>query len=224
MAEKLAERRKHKRYNAEGVQGSIHSLSDLNLTDISIGGMAIETAGRLDIDREYTFRVRDKDASINLKGCSVWSFLGQIEEKSTGSLIPIYRTGIKFTDLLDERANIVLNFIEENRMSTSERRLRGIRFKVANSENIKICYPYKYNVKKISFSGMEMEAEQPFTPGSRQDMELLLDNKVLNVRGRIIHCKEISSRNSVRYKMGIEFVEISDKERELLRSFLSNLQ
>jgi len=224
MAEKLAERRKHKRYNAEGVQGSIHSLSDLNLTDISIGGMAIETAGRLDIDREYTFRVRDKDASINLKGCSVWSFLGQTEEKSTGSLIPIYRTGIKFTDLLDERANIVLNFIEENKMSTSERRLRGIRFKVANSENIKICYPYKYNVRKISFSGMEMEALQPFTPGSRQDMELLLDNKVLNVRGRIIHCKEISSRNSVRYKMGIEFVEISDKERELLRSFLSNLQ
>ncbi|MFH1703353.1 MAG: PilZ domain-containing protein [Nitrospirota bacterium] len=224
MAEKLTERRKHKRNNVEEVYGSIYSLSDLNLTDISIGGMAIETVGRLDIDREYTFRVRDKDASINLKGCSVWSFLGQTEEKSTGSLIPLYRTGIKFTDLLDERANIVLNFIEENKMSTSERRLRGIRFKVANSENIKICYPYKYNVRKISFSGMEMEAEQPFTPGSRQDMELLLDNKVLNVRGRIIHCKEISSRNSVRYKMGIEFVEISDKESELLRSFLSNLQ
>ncbi len=224
MAEKLAERRKHKRHNVEGVQGSIHSLSDLNLTDISIGGMAIETAGRLDIDREYTFRVRDKDASINLKGCSVWSFLGQTEEKGTGSLIPIYRTGIKFTDLLDERANIVLNFIEENKMSTSERRLRGIRFKVANSENIKICYPYKYNVRKISFSGMEMEALQPFTPGSSQDMELLLDNKVLNVRGRIIHCKEISSRNSVRYRMGIEFVEISDKEMEILGSFLSNLQ
>ncbi len=224
MAERLAERRKHKRYNAEGVQGSIHSLSDLNLTDISIGGMAIETAGRLDIDREYTFKIKDGNAFISLKGCSVWSFLGQIEEKSTGSLIPIYRTGIKFTDLLNGRVNTLLNFIEENKMSTSERRLRGTRFKVASSENIKICYPYKYNVRKISFSGMEMEAEQPFTPGSRQDMELLLDNKVLNVRGRIIHCKEISSRNSVRYKMGIEFVEISDKERELLRSFLSNLQ
>jgi len=69
-----------------------------------------------------------------------------------------------------------------------------------------------------------MEAEQPFAPGSMQDMELFLDNKVLDVRGRIIHCKEISSRNSIRYKMGIEFIEISDKEREVLRSFFSNLQ
>jgi c-di-GMP-binding flagellar brake protein YcgR len=224
MADSLAERRKHKRYNVEGMQGSIYSLSNLNLTDISIGGMAIETAGRLDIDREYTFRVKDKDASINLKGCSVWSFLGQTEEKSTGSLIPLYRTGIKFTDLLDERANILLNFIEENKMSTSERRLRGIRFKVANSENIKICYPYKYDVRKISFSGMEMEAEKPFTPGTWQDMEIVFDNKVLNVRGRIIHCKEIPSRNFVKYRMGVEFVEISDKDREVLGSFLSTRQ
>jgi c-di-GMP-binding flagellar brake protein YcgR len=224
MADSLAERRKHKRYNVEGVQGSVYSLSDLNLTDISIGGMAIETTGRLDIDREYTFRVKDKDASINLRGCSVWSFLGQTEEKSTGSLIPLYRTGIKFTDLLDERANILLNFIEENKMSTSERRLRGIRFKVANSENIKICYPYKYDVSKISFSGMEMEAEKPFTPGTWQDMEIVFDNKVLNVRGRIIHCKEIPSRNFVKYKMGVEFVEISDKDREVLGSFLSTCQ
>jgi hypothetical protein len=82
MAEELAERRKHKRYNAEEVYGSIYSLSDLNVTDISIGGMAIETAGRLDIDREYSFRVRDKDASINLKGCSVWPLTDR--EKSTG--------------------------------------------------------------------------------------------------------------------------------------------
>jgi len=224
MAESLTERRKHKRYSVERVQGSIHSLSDLNVTDISIGGMAIETAGRLDINREYTFKIKDKDALINLKGCSVWSFLGQIEEKSTGSLIPVYRTGVKFTDLLNGRANILLNFIEDNKMSTSERRLRGTRFKVANSENIKICYPYKYNVRKISFSGMEMEAEQPLTPGTRQDMELVLDNKVLNVKGRVIHCKEVPSRNFVRYKMGIEFVEISDKDSEVLGSFLSTRQ
>lgn len=224
MAKRLVERRKHKRYNVEGVQVSIHSLSDLNVTNISIGGMAIETASRLDIDREYTFRIKDRDAFINLKGCSIWSFLGQTEEENTGNLIPIYKTGMKFTDLLNGRANTLLNFIEENKMSTSERRLRGTRFKVANSENIKICYPYKYDVRKISFSGMEMEAEQPFTPGSRQDMELTLDNKILQVRGRITHCKEIPSRNFVRYKMGIEFVEISDKERELLRSFLSSLQ
>ena len=224
MADRLAEKRKHKRYNVEGVQGSVYSMSDLDLTDISIGGMAIETTGRLDIDREYTFRVKDKNASISLKGCSVWSFLGQIEEKGTRSLIPIYRTGIKFTDLLDERANILLNFIDENKMSTSERRLRGIRFKVANSENIKICYPYKYDVKKISFSGMEMEAEKPFTPGTREDMEIVFDNKALNVKGRIVHCKEIPVRNFVKYKMGVEFVEISDKDKEVLGSFLSTRQ
>jgi hypothetical protein len=117
-----------------------------------------------------------------------------------------------------------LNFIEENKLSTSERRLRGIRFKVANSENIKICYPFKYDVNKISFSGMEMEGEKPFTPGTNQDMGLVLDNKVLNVRGRIVHCKEVPSGNFVKYKMGVEFIEMSDKDGEILGSFLSTCQ
>lgn len=224
MADSLEERRKYKRYNVEGMQGYLYMLSELVIKNISIGGMAIETEKRLDIEREYSFKIRDGGDSISLKGRSVWSFLGQAEEKDTGNLIPVYKTGIMFTDLLDSRVEMVLNFIDKNKMSTSERRLRGTRFRVINSENIKICYPLKYNVKKISLSGMEMETEHPFSPGTSQDLELFFDSRVLNVRGRVIHCKEVSSINTVRYKMGVEFIEIPDKDRNILKSFLQTLK
>lgn len=220
MSENLIERRKHKRYNVEGIKGYLYILSDLVITNISIGGMAIETEKRLDIDREYTFKVKDGGSSISLKGRSVWSFLGQAEEKDTGNLIPVYKTGIMFTDLIDSRVETLLSFIDENKTITSERRLRGTRFRVTNSENVKIFYPCGYDVRKISLSGMEMEAEQPFTPGTVQNIELTFDSNIINLKGRVIHCKEITSVNTVRYKMGVAFVEIPDKEKKFLKSFL----
>jgi hypothetical protein len=224
MAERLADRRRYKRYEVEGIQGNIRKFSDLNVTNVSIGGIAIETINRLDIDKEYTFKIEDKNSFINIKGCSVWSVLSQAEDKATGNLIPIYMTGIKFMDILNERVNMLMNFIEENRMATSERRLRGTRFKVTTSENVKICYPYRYDVKRISLSGMEMMTEQPLTPGSQHEMELILNKKVLNINGRITNCKEVSSRKFVRYKVGIAFIEVTDTDRQTLKSFLDPLK
>jgi hypothetical protein len=224
MTDSLAERRKHKRYKVEGLQGYLYILSDLVITNISIGGMAIETEKRLDIDREYIFRIRNGGAFTSIKGRSVWSFLGQVEEKHTGNLIPIYKTGIMFTDLLDSRGETVLNFIDKNKMSTSERRLRGTRFKVIDSENIKICYPCKYDVKGISLSGMEMETEHPISADTSHDLELIFDSRKLNLKGRVIHCKEVSTLNTVRYKIGVEFIGVLDKDIKILKSFLQTLK
>ncbi|NWF52292.1 MAG: hypothetical protein HXY47_04340, partial [Nitrospirae bacterium] len=58
MADSLEERRKYKRYNVEGMQGYLYMLSELVIKNISIGGMAIETEKRLDIEREYSFKIR----------------------------------------------------------------------------------------------------------------------------------------------------------------------
>lgn len=224
MSEHLVERRKHKRYIVEDIQGYLYVLSDLVVTNISIGGMAIDTKRRLDIDSEYTFKVKDGGSSISIKGRSVWSFLSQAEEEDTGNLIPVYKTGIMFTDLIDNRVETLLNFIDENKANTSERRLRGNRFKVISSENIKIFYPCKYDIDKMSLSGMEIEADQPFTPGTKQDIALIFDSKILNLKARIIHCKEFASMNTIRYKMGVEFIEIPDKDRKFLKSFLQTLK
>jgi hypothetical protein len=224
MADRSAERRSHKRYNVEGVCGNVHYLSDLNIINISIDGAAIETTKRLDVNREYRFKIDYKGTPLCVRGLVVWSQLIHSEKKESGELIPIYRAGVKFVDIMDKRANTLMSFIEDNKVRTTERRLGGVRCKIATPQNIKIGYPYGYDVKMISLSGMEIETEHPLDPASMHDMELVLNEKVLNIIGRITNCVEVASENLTKYSMGVEFVEISDEEKKLVKLFLDTLE
>ncbi len=223
MGDKSTERRRHKRYQVEGVSGNVHYLSDLNIINISLDGAAIETTKRLEVNREYRFKIDYKGTPLCVKGVVVWSQLMHSDKKESGELIPIYRSGVKFIDIMDKKANTLLSFIEENKERTSERRLGGVRCKIASPQGIKVGFPYGYEVKMISLSGMEIETEHSLDPDSLHDMELLLnEEEVMNITGRIVTCAEIASENFTKYSMGVEFVEISDKE--MLKHFLDTLE
>ncbi|HLA00163.1 MAG TPA: PilZ domain-containing protein [Thermodesulfovibrionales bacterium] len=218
------ERRRYKRYTIDGVRGNVRFLADLKLINISVDGAAIETKKRLDVNREYNFKIDYKGNPLRAKGLVVWSQLIQSEKTETGDLVPIYRSGVKFIDTLDEKAIILMSFIEDNKVETPERRLGGVRCKIASAGSITVGYPYEYFVKKISLSGMEIETEHPLDPDSRHEMELALNEKVVTLTGRIVTCAKVPSENATTYHMGVEFTEISDEDRELLRHFLDTLE
>jgi len=223
MSERFIEERRHKRYVVKGIQGNVLYTSDLNVIDISLGGAAIETTKKIEVNREYPFKIRFKGRTINLTGIVVWSVLSHSKKTESGEVVPVYRAGVKFTNVMSEKANVLLEFIEENLVTTSDRRLKGVRCKIATSKDIKIDYPYKYNVKDMSLSGMLIKTEYPLDPNTTYNMELLLDENVLNIVGRIISCSEIEAGNDTRYGVRIEFVEMSEKERGFLKSFLDTL-
>jgi hypothetical protein len=224
MTDRSGSRRKHKRFSVEGIYGIVHFLSDLNIINISVDGAAIETTKRLDLNREYTFKIYHRDAPLCLCGLVVWSVLDRTEKKESGEIIPVYKAGIKFTDIMSEKSNMLVNFIEESRVITLERRLGGARCKIVSPKDIKIGYPYGYGVKNISLSGMEIETEYPFEPLSMVDMELVLDSKVVNIMGRIKNCVKVTLENFTKYDMGVEFVEVSDEDKKLLKRFLDTLE
>lgn len=217
------EKRRHKRHVVNGIQGNVLYPSDLNIINISIDGAAIETTKRLELNREYSFKIKHKDAFIDLKGRVVWSMLSQSESKDSGELIPVYKAGIRFTNIFNERANLLINFIEENRIKTYERRFVGIRVKIATPRNITIDFPCRYDIKKMSLSGMLVETESPLEINAHYDMEILLSENVLNVEGRVASCIEIISGDISKYDVGIEFMKISDENRSLLKSYLDTL-
>jgi len=219
-----SEKRKHKRYLVAGVHGNVLYPSDLEVLNISIDGAAVETSKRLDLNREYTLRIKYKGTILNLRGRVVWSVLGYRENKDSKEIIPVYRAGIRFTDTLHEKTNILLNFIEENKIRTFEKRLGGLRFEIVTSEDVKIDYPYKYNVEKISLSGMLVETEYPFELNARFNLQIFLNSNVLNIVGRIVNCAEIKSESGTKYEVGIEFVEMPDGDRKLLKDFLDTIE
>jgi len=218
------DKRRHKRYPVEGIHGNVLYPSDLQILNISIDGAAIETTKRLDLNREYTLRIKYKGAILNLKGRVVWSILGYRENKDSNEIIPVYRAGVRFVDIMSEKANILLKFIDDNKVKTFEKRLTGVRFNIATSENVKIDYPYKYDVEKLSLSGMLIQTECPLELDSRFNMQLFLNGEALNITGRIVNCNEIKSESGIKYEVGIEFTEMSDSDRKQLSDFLDTLK
>lgn len=199
-------------------------VSDLNVINISMGGAAIETTESLEVNREYPFKIHYKGTILNLKGHVVWSILTHSEKLGSGEVIPVYTVGLEFTNVLSEEANILHKFIAENAIKKSGRRLKGIRWKLPTSEYFRIEHLYKYDVRKISLSGMLIEFERPLSTDVKYNMELLLNGNVLNIVGRVANCIEIESDTSIRYGIGIEFVEMSEEDRGVLKGFIDTLE
>ena len=224
MKEGFVERRRCKRHAVKGIRGNVRFLTDLKLIDISVSGAAIETKKRLDVNREYNFKIDHKGIPLNVKGLVVWSLLIRSDKTEAGDLVPIYRSGVKFIDSLDEKTTALVSFIEEGKVRTLDRRVGGVRCKITTPQNIKVGYPCEYVVKKISLSGMEIETEHPIDSALRHEMKLILNEEVLTLTGRVVTRTEVPSENGTKYHMGVEFIEISDKDEELLRHFLDTLR
>jgi hypothetical protein len=217
------ENRRNKRFVVEGIQGNVLYTSDLEILNISLDGAAIETTKRLELNREYTFKIKYRDSTLNLRGRVVWAILISKEKKNSRALIPLYRAGIRFTDILTEKANMLMNFIEENKVKTLESRVGGLRFNIGKTEDIKIDLPHKYDVKKISLSGMLVETEYPLELDSHHDIELFLNDAPVNIAGRVAYCKKRDTVDVNIYDIGVEFITITDKDRQVLKDFLKTL-
>jgi len=224
MTPKKKEKRRHKRYAVEGVHGNVLHPSDLEILNMSIDGAAIETSKRLDINREYTFKIKHKGAIVSFRGCVIWSLLTNKELKDKDKIIPVYRAGIRFTDTLNERGSQLIDFIDENKITTLERRVVGVRFKIDAPQQIKIEYPYKYEVKKMSLSGMLVETGYPLKVNSRYHIEIFLEKSVLELIGRVAYCEELNPGNDdKKYSIGIEFTKLTDEKRDLIKTFLKSI-
>jgi len=216
--------RRHKRYYVDGIRGNVLYTSDIDVLNISLDGISVETARRLELKREYTLKVRYKDKSLDLKGQVVWAVLISKEKKDTRAFVPVYRAGIRFTNVSSERAGLLQEFIDENKVRTLEPRLGGVRFKIASSEDLKVDLPRKYEVKRVSLSGMLIETEYPLDLNSEHGVELFLDGEIMNFMGRVAYCETIATDDASRYDIGIEFVQMPDSDRKSLKDFLDTLE
>ena len=216
--------RRYMRYVVDGIHGNLLYSSDLEVLNISIDGALIDTTKRLELNREYTFKIRYKNVNLTLKGRVVWAILISKEKKDSKTAIPVYRAGVAFTDALSEKANMLLDFIEENKIKTFENRIGSVRFKISKTENIKIDLPHRYKVKKISLAGMLAETEYPLEIDSHHDIELFLNDSVVNIVGRIANCEKLQDGKIVIYNAGIEFMQMSDRDIRLLENYLETLE
>lgn len=213
-----ADIRRYKRYDVNNMSGQIMYLVDARVLNMSIDGMAVETHHMVNVDRKYQINLSNGVDTVELTGIVVWSKLVRTERLPTGDVVPVFKAGIKFENLLTDKAKKLLEFIDKNRILKLEHRLHG-RFRI-DSKTAKIGYPHDYQIKKISLSGMLIESDIMLDPGLELEFTLKINrSKQIKTRGRVVNIKKDDSRNT--YLMGIEFIKMSDKDKAILSDYLS---
>lgn len=109
-AEYDIDRRRYNRVRTEGIYGNILNSNDLEILNISINGAAIETARRVELNREYTIRIHVHESSFHIRALIVWAMLIS-KEKSDKTIVPLYRAGVKFMHVPNDKANLIRNYI-----------------------------------------------------------------------------------------------------------------
>ncbi|VAX27220.1 hypothetical protein MNBD_NITROSPIRAE02-1651, partial [hydrothermal vent metagenome] len=187
-----------------------------------LDGMAVEANHMISVNKEYTIKANHNGEILNLKGQVVWSKLYKTIVSPEGEVIPIYRAGIKFEDVLSEKTLSLLKFIEKNRILTLEKRILGrVNLKPGDAH---IQCPHNFTVRKISLSGMLIESDTPLKIGSEFLMTLTKteDGKEVSVKGRVASLFEPETSDAP-YRIGIEFVSLTDRDRAILKEYIDSL-
>jgi hypothetical protein len=86
---------------------------DAKVVDISTGGISFKTEKRLYHDKQYPIKLNRKDSVITLHGVVKWVSLNEYSKLcSQSELIPKYTIGIQFTNLLGNKSDEVVQFLD----------------------------------------------------------------------------------------------------------------
>jgi hypothetical protein len=220
--------RRHKRHRGiMEINGRIMFAKYVKIINISIGGICIETDKRLKVGGQYTIKFDGKGKSLTAKGIVVWSLLKDSIKDSLGNIIPIYTAGMKFTDVSDEKVNKIVDFIETHRHDVDKRVNLSSPSGLRLSVRIRIEDPEKavldshYKVKTLSRAGMLIESEYALEIECRLPMEMTLaENRLIKFSGRVASCLPVQNMDNEHYEIGIDFLEMSEKDREILNEFI----
>jgi hypothetical protein len=228
--------RRYERYKANliGINGRIILAKFVKILDISIGGLSLQTEKRLNIGNEYTLKIDSNKKVFTVKGIVVWSVLNNSIKDSKGNIVPIYTAGMKFTNVSDSKINEITDFVQTykrerdmdqkvNLFSSSGRRLY-VRIHVTTPERAVLNYQEAYKVKNLSLGGMLIESSHSLDVESRLPMELLFpEDKSIAFQGRVASCIRKKGEDPVHYDIGIDFANITKKDKEILQEIISLL-
>lgn len=219
----MEERRNYQRFVVEGVAGTLMFATDVDIINISINGVALKADRRLEIAREYTLKLEFHDKAISLNGIVVWSVLSELGRGQHEEKVPIYKAGMRFTNVISEKMAGLLDFIEENKVAPEHR--VTIRFDVRSADRASLNGPHNYKVNKVSDNGMLIETDLPFKVEESFPMEIsLYDDTTIRFVGRVASCIESTKETPKHYDIGIEFIEISGNDKARFAEFINSLR
>jgi hypothetical protein len=231
----MKDRRRYKRFIVEmlNISTKITFARHVNIYDISQGGICLKLDKRLDIGNEYLMRFEGKGRSLALKGVVKWSFLSESFADAQGNVIPIYKTGLKFIGLSKDNTNAIAGFIEDHKkeflrqidVSKIKNTRLHLRFAADSPEHAVLDFREGCRIKRIGLGGMLIESLHLLEKEVQLPMEIILtEGTSLSLSGRVASCLMNPENCPESYDIGIEFLNMSDRNKVLLTKFIGWLE
>ena len=222
--ERVENKRRHPRFTVEGLHGTVMLTAPVEILNMSMGGAAVVADMRLNMGREYALRLDlENGHGLSLKGIVVWSTLSGIRRNERGESVSRYSAGLKFTGLISDELQQLLEFIDSAKV-TPEKRLAGVRFRIQTGNRARIDTTHGYEVVLISLSGMLIRTEQNLSLEGVHPMELIpAGEPAIRFNGRVASSLEVEGPAGLMHEVGIEFVEIATEYRARLQAFVAAL-
>ncbi|HZV47190.1 MAG TPA: PilZ domain-containing protein [Thermodesulfovibrionales bacterium] len=230
----MTERRRYTRFRMEVVDltGKMMFADEVNILDISVGGVSLKADRRLNIGHEYAVKMENVGRVLAVKGLVVWSVLSGNKEGARGDSIPLYTAGMKFMDVSDKKMEEIVNFIEKYEQGavmpigpygTSGLR-QSVRVRIDAQGKATVNFPENYKIRILSIGGMLVESERPIEIESRLSMEVFFpENTSITFLGRVASCRLVQDEKVELFHIGIEFIDMSEEHKEKLQEFVLSL-
>jgi Tfp pilus assembly protein PilZ len=219
--------RKHKRFKLDllDLSSKISLVGKVKLIDISEDGVAIKADRKLNIGKECLMMLGYEGKHINVKGMVVRSELSGIEEKADGETITMYSVGIFFKD---ESAGTVKEFLDSigNNKKTqvpeqTDWIYRDILFCITTANEKVLNLPMQFGVKDISQKGIIIQTDLQLKIDSVVLLELSIGTcDPVSFVGKVVSCRMPRGHVRAKYDIGVEFSELTDRDRSLLIKFI----
>lgn len=222
----MQNKRRHKRYRPDSMEinGRMSLVDKVKIIDISLSGASLKLDKKLELGKTYMIRLGDRKKEFDMKGVIVRSEVCGIGEKADGKAV--YAAGMMFNGGQMDKLPMFLYAIDQKRKMNAvaaERRLK-VRFQITTPGEHVLSYPAQFKVKTISLSGMLIQTDLPLEMESRFPLGLSLqgDNPV-NLVGRVASCQMMDEAGRTHYEIGVEFMDVMEKDKMLLKTFIDHL-
>lgn len=214
--------RRHRRYEVHDVYGSLLFKTRVQVRNLSVSGLALETPERLQLGRRYAIHLAGEKDAVDVSGTIRWCHLESTRSAGGGASGAVYEAGLAFEDVFSEKATGLLGFLEHHAVLSPHQRLTG-RFRVEKLASAEIEARYEFEVLRLSLSGMLVRTQLDASLGAAFDLELRLRDGVVPLAGRVAYVKrEETERVAAGAQLGMEFLELREPARAELARFIAS--
>lgn len=220
MSRSDAHERRYPRYEIAGLAGHLVVPIQIQVINVSLGGMALETNSYLQFGRAYTLRLEGGGQSLSLTGTVAWCSLRQTTKSPDGEVLPVYRAGLKFEALSSDRSRDLWDLIRRHALVEVEDSVLG-RFKVEMPADTRLGSSYDFAVCKMSLSGVLIETDFEPELDSQFEVQIQLGPRRWRTRARVASIPRVGRRSeNVQTQIGLEFCDMEPGRLSQLESFI----